>query len=278
MKRSHKIEAIVIGLLVFAIFLPIYAHLFSRFNARDSYYSHGFLIPFVIGYLVFRKRKTLAAIEPQPWLGGLAVFFFGLVLHIISLVLKINFTSYFSIPIIISGIILYLKGKKYMRELIFPVGFLIFMLPLPAVMIIGISFKLKIFAAKAATLLGNFIGIKAILLGSTIHYPGGTLIVGDPCSGLRSLISFLALGALFTQFTTAMPWRKTSLFLATIPIALISNLLRITFLLWVNFVYGQEVGSGFVHDFSGYMVFVLGFIGLLFASKVLKCQLSAENI
>lgn len=278
MKRNLKIAAIFICLLLLIIFLPIFNSLFSRFNARDSYYSHGFLIPFVIAYLVFQKRKILGSIETKPCFAGLVVLLFGVVLHLGSLVLKINFTSYFSIPIIITGILLYLKGKKFTRELLFPICFLAFMLPLPGVMIIGISFKLKIFAAQVATLLGNVIGIESSLSGSTIYYPGGTLLVGDPCSGLRSLISFLALGALFTQFARAVRWRKIALFLSTIPIALMSNILRITFLLWFNFVYGKEAATGFVHDFAGYMVFVLGFIGLLLASKILKCQLRAENI
>lgn len=278
MKKKLNIKAIFICLFVFLIFLPIYELLFSRFNARDSYYSHGFLIPLIVGYLVFKKRKILGAIEAKPCFAGLIILLFGLILHLGSLVLKINFTSYFSIPIVIAGILLYLKGKKFTKELLFPLVFLIFMLPLPGVMIIGISFKLKIFAAQAAALLGNAIGIKSSLSGSTIYYPGGFLLIGDPCSGLRSLISFLALGALVTQFANAARWRKISLFASTIPIALTSNFLRITFLLWFSFVYGKEAAEGFVHDVSGYMVFVLGFLGLLLASKILKCQLKAENI
>ena len=278
MKKKFPLGAVIITLLVLVVFIPVYSQLFHRFNARDSYYSHGFLIPFVVGYLVFRKRKELSTIEDKSSLLGLLVFVFGLGLYLISLVLKVNFTAYLSIPIVITGILLYLKGVKFTKALAFPLCFMIFMLPLPAVMIVGISFKLKIFAASAATWLGNVIGIKSSLSGSTIYYPGGTLVVGDPCSGLRSLISFIALGALFTQFSKAVLWRKLSLFASAVPIALLSNFLRITFLLWVSFVYGKKAASGFVHDFSGYMVFVLGFLGLVLVSKILRCQLSTENI
>ena len=278
MKKKFSIEAVLVSLLVILVFIPIYSHLILRFNARDSYYSHGFLIPLVVGYLVFKKRNILSSIEAKPCFFGLFVFVFGLGLHLISLVLKVNFTSYLAVPVVIAGILLYLKGVKFTKELLFPLCFLIFMLPLPAVMIVGMSYKLKIFAAGAATFLGNSIGIKSSLSGSTIYYPGGTLLVGDPCSGLRSLISFIALGALFTQFTKAAIWRKLSLFCLTIPIALISNFLRITFLLWVSFAYGKKAASGFVHDFSGYMVFVVGFLGLMLVSKILRCQLSTENI
>ena len=278
MKKTFKMGAISVCFFVLLVFFPIYGPLFSRFNARESYYSHGFLIPFVVGYLVFRKRKVLKSIVSEPCLGGLVVFLSGLALHLISLVLKINFTSYLSIPIVIGGIMLYLRGVKFTRELLFPLAFLIFMLPLPEVMIIGISFKLKILAAQAAVLLGNSIGIKAALSGSTIYYPGGFLLVGDPCSGLRSIISFLALSALLTQFIQAVRWRKITLFFSAIPIALLSNLLRISFLLLVSFIYGKKAASGFVHDVSGYMVFVLGFLGLIAVSKILKCRVTTESI
>ena len=278
MKKTFTVGAISVCFFVLLVFFPLYSHLFQRFNARESYYSHGFLIPFVIAYLVFRKRKDLKAIAPESCFWGLVIFLLGLALHLISLILKINFTSYLSIPIVIGGVILYLRGVKFTRELLFPLAFLIFMLPLPEVMIIGISFKLKILAAQAATLLGNSMGVKAVLSGSTIYYPGGFLLVGDPCSGLRSLISFLALSALLTQFIEVARWKKIFLFFSAVPIALLSNLLRISFLLMVSFVYGKKAASGFVHDVSGYMVFVLGFIGLIAVSKILKCRLATENI
>jgi exosortase len=277
-KKVFYPEAILICLFTFLLFLPIYSHLLGRFGARESYYSHGYLVPFVIAYLVFRKQNRLKEIEALGIFSGLIILLTGIVLYLASLFLKSNFTAYLSLPLVILGVLLYLKGKKFTKELLFPLAFLFFMLPLPEFMIIGISFKLKILAAQLATNLGNLIGIKAILSGSTIFYPGGTLLVGDPCSGLRSLITFLALGALFTQFTKASSIQKVSLFLSAIPIAIISNLLRLTFLLLVGFVYGQEAITGLVHDISGYLVFVLGFLGLILASKILKCKLAVENI
>lgn len=278
MKKVFYPGTMFICLFIFLLFLPIYSHLLGRFGTRESYYSHGYLVPFIIAYLVFRKRNRLKEIEPQNIFSGLVILILGLILYLVSLFLKSNFTTYLSLPIVILGILLYLKGKEFAKELSFSLAFLLFMLPLPEVMIVGISFKLKILAAQLATNLGNLIGIKAILSGSTIFYPGGTLLVGDPCSGLRSLITFLALGALFTQFTKASLIKKASLFLSAVPIAIISNLLRLTFLLLVGFVYGQEATTGLVHDVSGYLVFVLGFLGLMLASKILRCKLAIENI
>lgn len=274
MKLRNLVETAVIILLLVVVFSPVYGPMVYRFTARESYYSHGFIIPLVVLYLVFRKRKTLANIPAQPHWSGLVFMLGGLFMHMAGAVLKINVISYFAIPMVIMGIVLYLKGKRFAKELLFPIGFLIFMLPLPEVLIIGVTFKMKIMAAQWSTVLANIMGIEATRSGSIIYFPGGHMLVGDPCSGLRSLITFLALGALFTQFTSSALWKKQVLFLAAIPVALLSNLIRLTFSIFVGYVYGEKILHGFVHDVSGYMVFILGFLGMLMAAKLLRCQLS----
>ena len=149
-------------------------------------------------YLVWSKKERLLSLKPQPQSVGLLIVGIGALLHVVSIVLKLNFTSYLAVPIMIFGIVLALGGKKFAKELLFPIAFIIFMLPLPRVLIIVISFKMKLLVTQVATLLIQRIGVEAHSAGSTIYFAGGHLIVGDPCSGLRSLITFLALGALFT--------------------------------------------------------------------------------
>ena len=268
-------KTVLLGALFLFLFYPVYKHLAARFNAADSYYSHGYLIPFICLYLVWRKRFILKSIKPKPVFSGIFVIIFGILLHIGGTILKVNFVSYAAIPVVLLGMSLYLGGVKITKELLFPIIFLVFMLPLPRVVVIGITFKLKIMAAQAAVIIAHSIGIKAHRLGSTIYYRGGSLLVGDPCSGLRSLITFIALGALLTQLTEGGIFKKALLFLSSIPVAFLSNILRITFLLLVSYIYGSDAALGFLHDFSGVMVFILGFIGLFFIAKGLRCPFSA---
>lgn len=273
MKVQQKVFITVIACLLLAVFLPTFINLAKRFTAADSYYSHGFLVPPVSAYLIWRKRKRLKALLPAyPSPSGLILLIAGLLLHFISTVLKINFTSYLSLIIVLIGSSLYLLGKKVTREIAFPLGFLLFMIPLPAVIIIGLSFKMKILAAQIASKFVNMLGIPTLRDGSTIYLPHSFLLVGDPCSGLRSLISFLALGALFTQLISASRFKKNVLFLSTVPIALISNILRIIALLLVTYVYGQRIALGLFHDLTGIAVFIFAFIGLSVMVKILKCQ------
>lgn len=276
--KINAIKIIIIVLLFVAIFVPAFISLSGRFTAADSYYSHGFLVPLVCAYLIWRKRKKLKTLPIESSKAGLIVLVAGLLLHIISSLLKINFGTYISIIIVLEGLILYLLGREINRELLFPLVFLIFMIPLPSVVIIAFSFKMKMFAAQLSANLVNQMGISALRDGSTIYLPNGQLVIGDPCSGLRSLISLLALGAIFTQFFSVSVMRKNILFLSAIPIALTSNVLRIIALLWVTYVYGEKVALGFFHDLSGMLVFVFAFFGLFFMTRILKCRLAQENI
>lgn len=270
--RQNTIKVIGIVFLFAAVFAFTFISLAKRYSAVDSYYSHGFLVPFVCAYLIWRKRRELKALPIEPSRGGLAVLVFGLILHIISSILKLNFGSYLAIIIVLEGLILYLFGRKINRELLFPLFFLVFMLPLPRVIIIGVSFKMKILAAQIACGLTNQMGISAIRDGSIIYLPNGKLTVGDPCSGLRSLISLLALGALFTQFIRGSIIQRNILFLSAVPIALVSNVLRITALLWVVYVYGEKTALGFFHDLSGMLVFGFSFLCLILMARVLRCR------
>lgn len=268
--KTHR-WSLAVAVLIFVFFFPVYSRLIERFSVADSYYSHGFLIPFISLYLVWRKRTFLATLTPQVSYVGFLILFIAVIMHIAGLLLQVNFISYLALPLAILGAVLYLSGATITKAVLFPIVFLVFMLPLPQVMIIGISFKLKLFVAHAAAIVGNHIGIETHQVGSTLYYPGGKLLVGDPCSGLRSLISFLALGALFTQFTNSSRLKKITLFVSAVPVALASNLIRIVLLLLVSYVYGERVALGFFHDFSGYLVFVVGFLGMIGAGKLLRC-------
>lgn len=293
MKRTHSVaqtrttgsasfttfprELWISFLLIAALFFPEYSLLWERFNARDSYYSHGILIPFISLYLFWRKRALLRSLPVNgSWLGLCGIIGAG-TLHLAGLFLRINVLSYFMIPVMLWSTVLFLWGGAYLRALFFPVFFLVFMLPLPSVMIIGLSFKMKLLAAEVSTRLIQAIGLQVMHKGSTILFPGGSLEVGDPCSGLRSLITFLALGALLTQFARGAAWKKYIFFLSSLAIAVLSNVVRISFLVIVSYFYGEKAAMGFVHDFSGYMVFVIGFLGLLGVSSLLGCPLHVEG-
>lgn len=271
----EKIQVSLIIILAVVIFFPTIVSMGEKFLKEDSYYSHGFLVPLVSAYLIWRKRETLRKLLPHraSSKSGLAMLVGGLLLHLASVGLRVNVGSYLSLLIVIGGLVWYILGKEITRQLLFPIAFLVFMIPLPSVVLINMSFRMKIFASHIASFLVNKMGVSTSRAGSTIYLPHTSLTVGDPCSGLRSLISLLALGALFTQFMCGSAVRKITLFLTAIPIALGSNVLRIMLLLLVTHVYGENVALGFFHDLSGVLVFVFAFAGLALANHMLKCHI-----
>ncbi|MFH1771995.1 MAG: exosortase/archaeosortase family protein [Candidatus Omnitrophota bacterium] len=264
------LKASVLFALLVVTFYPIYAPLYERFTAKNSYYSHGFLIPLISAFILWRKREKFKALTVSPSSWGLGVLISGVLLHVASAALKVNFTSYLSLIIVLCGLILYLGGKSFLKEAAFGIIFLFFMIPLPEVIVIGISFKMKIMAAHLSTVFANWMGVGALREGSTIHLAKGQILIGDPCSGLRSLISFLALGVLFAYFSQASFLKRLFLVICTAPIALLSNIARIMLLVFVTHIYGEKAAMGFVHDASGIMAFVLAFLGFIAISRVLK--------
>ena len=106
----------------------------------------------------------------------------------------------------------------------------------------------------------------------TIHLPAGSLRIADPCSGLRSVIALVALGALFAYFTRAPLWKRVTLFAAAVPLAVLANIIRISVLCGVANVWGIDTALGFFHDFSGLLLFVIAFAGLVVVRRALGCD------
>jgi exosortase len=111
-----------------------------------------------------------------------------------------------------------------------------------------------------------------MLDGNIIRMTKSFIIVGAPCSGLRSLIALLTLGLIFAHTINTSFFKKGLFFLSAMPIAIASNILRITTLAIVNDLYGQKVASGFFHDFSGFLVFAFAFIGLFIVGRILEAE------
>jgi len=271
--KKHLVPLSVF-ILALVTYVPTFFWMKVRWTARDSYYSHGFLIPFVVAYLIWEKRhdlkRLISATEPVTSRWGLPLIITGIGIHVISSILRVYFTSGFSFLLTLIGLILYFYGTAVLKTIAFPLFFLVFMIPLPEVAVVNISFRMKMIAAAIAGKVINAIGILAIRDGSVIRMPHAYVVVDDVCSGLRSLISLTALGSIFAYMFKGPMWKRIVLFVMTIPIAIITNVCRVVFLAFVSEVWGHEAAGGFVHDLSGFLIFVLAFILLVITGKLLE--------
>src|SRR3989338_739155 len=217
---QHYFREIVLAAVFLLNYIPTLFWLWDRWFARDSYYSHGILVPFMTGYLIWQKRDILKGQSPvsSPW--GIRLVAVGIFIHLASSYLKVYFTSGLSMLVVIAGIVLFLHGEKRFKTMAFPLAFLFFMIPLPMIVITNISFQLKLFAALIATNILNHLRLPAINEGSVIIMEHAHVIVDDVCSGLRSLISLTGLGTIFAYWMKGNLIKKGLLFVSTIPIAI----------------------------------------------------------
>jgi exosortase A len=240
-------------------------------------FSHGFLIPIVSLYFVYERRKQLSALNPSTSWAGFGLFVFGIILYLLGNLAAEFFTMRFSMLVVLGGIILFLLGKEFYKTLLFPLVFLIFMIPIPSVLMDRITFPMQLFASKAAAKFLYLIGIPALREGNIILLANTSLEVAEACSGIRSLISLLALSVVFAYFSQNTTWKRMLLVLSTFPIAIIANAARVTGTGILAHHYGDQVAQGFFHGFSGWILFVVAFIclfivgGLLSKIRTNKC-------
>jgi len=257
---------------VFALaFWPTFIWMAERFDAHDSFYSHGWLVPLASGWLLWQRRERLRSCRIRSSAWGLALLVPSLIAHLGASWLKIGFVSGLAMIGVITGLVWAWWGREVLKTLRFPLLFLLFMVPLPGVLLIAASFNMKLMAASLATMLLDLIGIPAQQAGSSISVPGVTVIVDDTCSGLRSLISLVALSVVWTSFMGkgTKTWKKLTVVASSIPIALAANMVRIMTLVLVAAIYGAKAADGFIHYGSGLVVFGVALVCLAWVSRTL---------
>ncbi|MFH1996293.1 MAG: exosortase/archaeosortase family protein [Candidatus Omnitrophota bacterium] len=275
--RDCKLEVIALLALSLGMYYPTLYWLYRRWIEPNSNYGHIIMIPFVAAFLFLRLKPRLGGIRPGASSLGLWISIAAVFLHIASRLIKVNFVSGLSLPILLMGLILYLFGKEAARRCLFAVAYLFFMIPVPIVMIREISLKLKLLAAHWAAVLMKWCGMRIVEEGSFLHIPTGTLIVGDVCSGLKYLTALIALGALYAYLAELSPIKRWIIFAASVPVAVIANVVRIVTLGLIGWRWGIEAVEGAAHYLAGFFIFVVALI-LLSVVHGIVAKLPGESL
>ncbi len=254
----------LISILMILTYYNTFIWMEDRWGKASSYYSHGYLVPFITAFLIWKRRRCFQEMTFSFSTLGIVLFSTGAFMQIASAFMRMQFTSSCSFILVLLGVIFFLFGKDVGKKLLFPILFLAAMIPMPLSIIADLSLKMKLFAAGCAMSLINLAGIPAIQDGSKIFFSDSSLVVGDVCSGLKSLIALISFGALFAYVFSASYYMKPILFIASIPAALIANIIRILIICMVANKWGSEIATGLVHDITGILIFVIAFI-LLFS-------------
>jgi exosortase A len=260
------VAALAVALV--ALYWNVVPHLVEQWAAEEDY-THGFLILPISLYIVWEKRQELKKLTPEPSLAGAGLLALGLFTLLLGAVGAELFLQRSSLILVLAGLVWLILGKAFLSELAFPLAFLIFMVPLPAIVMNAIAFPLQLFAAQSATFCMEAAGVPVLREGNTIVLSNTTLEVVEACSGIRSLQALLALGAIYGYFTQKVAWKRWALIGLSIPIAIVANAFRVAGTGFLAYFIGPEAAQGFYHTFAGWIVFAVAFVLLLGAGGLL---------
>ena len=269
-RNKHLI--ITLGLLSLCFLLVYYQVILQLAYSWDNNpnYSHGYFIPFISAFMVWYKRGEIFGqeIRPRPVLGTLLILA-GLMQLMVAWVGSEYFLQASSMIPVLIGLTLVFWGTAVTRKMLVPILFLIFMIPLPAILWNQLAFPLALMASKIGASAVDMMGLPILREGNILYLPNVTLQVEEACSGLRSLTTLFALSALIAYMSPLKRVSKLIIFLAAVPIALVGNIVRLIATAVLAKYFGSVVAEGFIHDFSGWLLFVFGLVFLMLLQSFL---------
>ncbi len=273
----HKARSGSAALLLLVVsFLTLYGRVLARLVhdwATDDNYSHGFIILPVAAYFVFRRRHDLQRLPIKPAWTGLALVVSSVATLAVGLLGAELFLTRVSLVGVVAGTILFVLGWRQFSALLFPIAFLLLMIPIPAIIFNQIVFPLQLLASQVGAAVLTTFRIPVLREGNVIVLANATLEVAEACSGIRSLVSLLTLSIVYGYFLDRRTMVRALLAVLTVPVAILSNGLRVAGTGVAAHFYGAGAAEGFLHTFSGWLTFVLGFGLLCAGASALKLLL-----
>ena len=234
----------------------------------ESGYNHGW---FIIPAMLAITWKNWPQIKKEPrsssrW--GLLLVAFALLLFVIGVRTILWRIAIGGIPILIDGMLLYLWGPRRANYFLFPLGLFYFCVPLPG--LIQATSSLQLFVTKAAAKMASMIGISLDVTGNKVFLLGkGDFDVDEGCSGIRSLMALLLIAFVYGYFTHKENWKRATVFLAAVPLAIVANVLRIFSILFVADKISVSFAQTIYHDKVGFLSFGIALGLLLLLSRIL---------
>lgn len=266
---SVIVTLVILGLIT-AIYIPILTAMVRHWEVVPDY-SHGFLVVPLALYFAYEKKYFLKAAPIEGDWRGVVLLVVGVLVLAIGQLGGLLTPLRASYIVTLMGIVLLFLGPSVFRILLFPMGFLFLMVPLPQSVVNVVAFPLQLIAANWAVETLHLLGIPVLLEGNIIHLAHTDLFVAEACSGLRSLMALLTLGVVFAHFfRPRQPIQQVILVISTIPLAVIVNSIRVAITGILAHHYGEVAATGFIHEFQGMITFTVAFLALLAEARVLE--------
>ena len=257
------------------VYGQILVSLVGEWWSNDDY-SHGFLIPIALGYLLYEKRQELLSIPASPSIFGFIVILLSQIVLIVGFLGAEFFLQRVSMVVFVGGVVLFFWGWRMLMETAFGLVLILLAIPLPAIIFNAVAFPLQLLASQWAESFLRVCQIPVYRDGNVLQLSTQLLNVTEACSGIRSLMSLVTLATMLAYFLP-MRWWARLLFIATsVPVALAANAFRVAGTGLLGRWFGEAAAQGFFHSFSGWLVFVFAFV-VLFSELLLLQRFAAPR-
>lgn len=234
-------------------------HLVGQWRSSSDF-SHGFIVPLFSAFVIWRERKKLRALPLKPSWAGLPIVVVAMCTLVIGQLGAELFLSRVSLLLLLAGLIILFGGWHYFRALFFPWAFLILMIPIPAIIFNQIAFPLQLFASRVASVILPFLGVPVLREGNVINLASMQLEVAEACSGIRSLMALIALAIVYGYLMEKRMWVRWVLGLASVPIAIAANNVRIVGTGLLAHYWSPDMAEGFYHTSWGLLTWIISLV------------------
>lgn len=262
----------VATLLFLVLTWPVWRWLWGEWMGNE-YYSHGILILPVALFLAVQRLRLDKQIRQESASGstlGVVLLGFALLAFLWFLNQKAYYLAAFVMVVMAGGLVWTLGGTRLFGKLLFPLSYLLLMIPLP--FIDRITLPMALFTGVCAGGLVQFMGLDVTIIGNAVRLPNADLVIGAQCSGINSLIALTALMTLAAYVLNGPIWGRIVLVVLAIPLAMLGNILRVASLLFVARSLGAQAAFVFYHDYSGLLFFLLVFLLLVPLTRLLQAR------
>ncbi|MCA1554965.1 MAG: exosortase/archaeosortase family protein [Chloroflexi bacterium] len=232
----------------------------------NPYYEHGPLVPLISLVLVALAMPDLLKFQTRGSWVGAALIMSALLLRVLGAVTGSEFVAALALPLVLMGLAAWWLGRAGLRAVGFPVTYLLLAIPLPFMDDLGFYFQRL--STALTTISVRLIGVPATYQGAEVSLPSASFIVGVQCSGLYSTMTLLALGLLFVRMLELRSWQRKTLLIAAIPIiTVVSNVFRLSSLLWLAHERGADFAMTYYHNLGDVVFWLLAMLLLFLVGK-----------
>ena len=223
----------------------------------DENYGHGFFVPFISLFLIWLKRDKIRALEPRGSWWGLSLILVGVAFYGLGELGTLSTLLHLSFWLVVVGLCWAALGGRILRELSFPLLYLLTMIPLPQFLLQGLSGQLQLLSSMLGVGCLQVVGVTAFREGNVIDLGPMQLQVVEACSGLRYLFPLMSLALLCAYMFEGPMWKRVVVFLSSMPIAILLNGFRIGVIGVLVELSGAGAAEGFLHLFEGWVIFLM---------------------